>query len=107
MCALYAAFHAGGMEHVISHSFSQFQHERQLPQLEAALARAQEEARNIDLATGSEAREYVALKQELEAAQRVVAGAMLKPERCLHLLRPGRIVRVADGESSLHESSPS
>ena len=37
------------------------------------------------------------LRQELSAAEAVVQAAMQRPDRCIHLLRPGRLVRVRAG----------
>lgn len=34
------------------------------------------------------------LHQELSAAEAVVLAAMQRPDRCIHLLRPGRLVKV-------------
>ncbi len=36
-------------------------------------------------------------RQELEAAEAVVLAATQRPDRCIHLLRPGRLVRVRAG----------
>ena len=37
---------------------------------------------------------FAPARQELSAAQAVVLAAMQRPDRCIHLLRPGRLVRV-------------
>jgi hypothetical protein len=49
------------MEYVISHSFSQFQHENQLPQLEAKLMSLKAEASSITAAADEVAQEYNSL----------------------------------------------
>lgn len=49
------------MEYVISHSFSQFQHENQLPQLEAKLMSLTAEASSITAAADEVAQEYNSL----------------------------------------------
>ncbi|PRW61094.1 superkiller viralicidic activity 2-like 2 isoform A [Chlorella sorokiniana] len=86
------------MEYVISKSFSQFQHEQQLPELESRLRAAEAEAAQITAATDAAAAEYSEGRQQLAAAAAVVREAVQQPQRCLHFLRPGRIVRVTEGE---------
>ncbi|KAI7838418.1 hypothetical protein COHA_007790 [Chlorella ohadii] len=86
------------MEYVISKSFSQFQHEQQLPELESRLKAAEAEAAQISAATDAAAAEYSEGRQQLAAAAAVVRQAMHLPQHCLHFLRPGRIVRVTEGE---------
>ncbi|EFN51423.1 hypothetical protein CHLNCDRAFT_28067, partial [Chlorella variabilis] len=85
------------MEYVIGKSFSQFQHERQLPQLESRLKAIESESTAITAATDAAAEEYSAGKQDLEEQLAVVRAAMQQPQHCVHFLRPGRIVRVTEG----------
>ena len=51
------------MAYVIAHSFSQFQHERRLPELQARLREAREQAAAITTASEDAAREYLSLRQ--------------------------------------------
>lgn len=85
------------MESVISRSFSQFQHDRRLPILQQKLASLQAEADAITTTGNCTVAEYLNLKQFEEKARATVMSALLQPDRCMHFLRAGRIVRVADG----------
>ena len=38
---------------------------------------------------------YVA--QDIVEAERILTPAILAPDRCLHFLRPGRLIRVREG----------
>lgn len=87
------------MEYVIAHSFSQFQHERQLPQLTSRLRAVTADASAITAATDQAAEEYAALKERLGAAEGVVRQYLQRPDYSMHFLLPGRIVRVAEGET--------
>ncbi|KAL4452733.1 hypothetical protein ABPG75_008395 [Micractinium tetrahymenae] len=86
------------MEYVISKSFSQFQHEQQLPQLESRLKAVESEASAIGAATDAAAAEYIAARERLRQQQAAVSAALQQPQYCLHFLRPGRIIRVVEGE---------
>jgi hypothetical protein len=35
--------------------------------------------------------------QDIEEMERILAPALLRPERCMHFLRPGRLVHVREG----------
>jgi ATP-dependent RNA helicase DOB1 len=95
------------MEYVISKSFSQFQHEKELPERMEKAAALRKEAEKIAVGGGggsndgttsegsnSTMAKFIAAQQQLEAAQRVIMGAVLQPDRCIHFLRAGRIVKV-------------
>lgn len=56
------------------------------------------EASSIGAATDAAAAEYSEGRQQLADLADTVRAAVLLPERCLHFLRPGRIVRVTEGE---------
>jgi ATP-dependent RNA helicase DOB1 len=94
---------AADMAAVIGKSFSQFQQELAKPKKEAEAralrARAAAAGARAGAAGAVEgaAEEYAALKEELRAAGAEVMAAVLQPQRCLHFLRPGRVVRVVDG----------
>eukprot|EP00887_Chlorella_sp_A99_P003989 scaffold11.g3989.t1 len=101
------------MEYVIAHSFSQFQHERQLPQLNtgrscrvsgphtaqltARLKAIQEESSAIGVATDAAAEEFAVLKAQLAEAEATVRAFKQRPDYSVHFLRPGRLVRVQQG----------
>lgn len=59
-CLLVAA---ASMEHVISRSFNQFQHERKLPEMAAKLAALRQEADAITTASDADVGEHLAMQQ--------------------------------------------
>eukprot|EP00891_Asterochloris_glomerata_P002642 jgi/Astpho2/2642/fgenesh1_pm.00049_%23_6_t len=73
------------MEYVIKRSFSQFQHEQQVPKLQEELEGLQKQADNLGAASEAALQEYQSLKQ---------------PDKCLHFLRPGRLVQIEEGQLS-------
>ncbi|KAK2080062.1 hypothetical protein QBZ16_002458 [Prototheca wickerhamii] len=85
------------MEYVIRHSFSQFQHEKELPALERRLAELEAEAEALGRASEGVVEAYRAGTERLEALDAALAAEIRRPERCLHFLRPGRLVRVRQG----------
>ena len=85
------------MEYVIRHSFSQFQHEKELPALERRLAELEAEAEALGRASEGVVEAYRAGTERLEALDATLAAEIRRPERCLHFLRPGRLVRVRQG----------
>ncbi|KAK9838518.1 hypothetical protein WJX81_004706 [Elliptochloris bilobata] len=87
------------MEYVIQRSFQQFQFERTLPALQSELALVEAKAASIGGASSKAMAEYHRLRQELAAAEALVLAAVQRPDRCIHLLRPGRLVRVRAGAS--------
>lgn len=84
-------------EYVISHSFSQFQHEKEVPALEAKLSELQTRIDAISEAGGPAATEYSELRAELAGLDEELAAEIRNPEHCLHYLRPGRIIRIQQG----------
>ena len=87
------------MEFVISRSFSQFQHEKQLPHLVAKVAALREEAGNVDSTQSADAvAELMKVQESATIARRTIMQAVLQPDRCVHFLRAGRVVRVGDGK---------
>jgi ATP-dependent RNA helicase DOB1 len=87
------------MEYVISRSFSQFQHEKRVPEMMDRLKTVQADIKALDSTSEEDAREYLRVKKQADRAQVTVLRAMLQPERCVHFLRTGRIVRVAHGDT--------
>lgn len=55
------------------------------------------EASSITAATDAAAAEYAAGKARLAELAASVRAAVQLPQHCLHFLRPGRIIRVAEG----------
>ncbi|CAI7909866.1 unnamed protein product, partial [Closterium sp. NIES-53] len=84
-------------EHVIAHSFHQFQHDRQVPEVEKRIKQLQAEADALEAGTEGEIREYHALRLSLAEKERRLKAEVLRPDRCLHFLQPGRLIRVVDG----------
>ncbi|CAI5464142.1 unnamed protein product [Closterium sp. Yama58-4] len=84
-------------EHVIAHSFHQFQHDRQVPEVEKRIKELQAEADALEAGTEDEIREYHALRLSLAEKERRLKAEVLRPDRCLHFLQPGRLIRVVDG----------
>ncbi len=85
------------MEYVISKSFQQFQHEQAAPQVGKEVAEVRKLAQSM-MIPQEEMGKFSAIKQSHVQLQRDKMGILLKPDSCMHLLRPGRIVRVHAGE---------
>lgn len=85
------------MEYVISKSFQQFQHEQAAPQVGKEVAEMRELAQSM-MIPQEEMENFSAIKQSHVQLLRDKMGILLKPDSCMHLLRPGRIVRVHAGE---------
>ena len=56
------------------------------------------EAESITSVTEEVAAEFEAGSQQLAAHDAVLRAALHQPQYCLHFLRPGRIIRVTEGE---------
>ena len=82
------------MERIIAKSFHQFQHERALPQHAKALAALEAQADAIEVAGEEVVAEFERLKREIADAAAVMMAEVLRPERCLRFMRPGRLVRI-------------
>lgn len=81
------------MEYVISKSFQQFQHEQLKP---ALMAEAEELRRKADSLIGENRglEEYVQARKEAKEARKLISQSVVQPDICLHVLRPGRIIRI-------------
>lgn len=62
----------------------------ELDQLEAEMAK-------LDVGAEEDIAEYRALKMRLARAEAAVRRAVVRPDRALAFLRPGRLVRVTEG----------
>ncbi|KAL3644258.1 Helix-loop-helix protein 2 [Castilleja foliolosa] len=84
-------------EHVIRHSFHQFQHEKTLPDIEKKVSQLEEEAATIDATGEAEVAEYHRLKLEMAQLEKKMMTEITQPERVLSFLLPGRLVKVREG----------
>eukprot|EP00850_Spirogloea_muscicola_P003714 SM000015S01214 [mRNA] locus=s15:498593:502321:- [translate_table: standard] len=95
-------------EYVIEHSFHQFQHEKALPTIEEQVAKLEKEAADIDASSKSrpeasgrvvaplqedDMTEYHSLRLELANLEAEMMAHILRPDRCLKFLLPGRLSR--------------
>ena len=87
-------------EYVISRSFHQFQHAKQLPDMKAKLAEIEAKASKIKAVGGEEIQEYITLRREYRDAEKSVMRTMLEPANCLRFFSSGRLIRVRDGETN-------
>lgn len=85
------------MEYVIARSFSQFQHEKKLPEMKERLCQVEKEIKRLSSVTEEDAREYMSLHKILLISRARILNKILEPDRCIHFLRAGRLVRVAHG----------
>lgn len=83
------------MEFVIARSFSQFQYEKRIPELRARVASLRQEAEDIGMSIGADSVVKLLDAQSVEAGSRkTIMSAVLQPDKCVHFLRAGRIVRL-------------
>lgn len=84
-------------EHVIKNSFHQFQHEKALPDIGIKVSNLEKEAAQLDATGEVEVKEYHNLKLEVAQLEKKMMVEMTKPEKVLHFLLPGRLVKVREG----------
>lgn len=89
------------MEYVISKSFQQFQHEQAVPNIQSEVDSIREKAKALTLSQ-EEIEEFTENQRLFREVQKRKMGYLLNPNACLHLLRPGRIVRVYAGDTDWH-----
>ncbi|XP_075083986.1 DExH-box ATP-dependent RNA helicase DExH10-like [Nicotiana tabacum] len=92
--------HAQGQftaEHVIKNSFHQFQYEKALPDIGKKVSKLEEEAEMLDASGEAEVAEYHKLKLEIAQREKKLMAEITRPERVLHFLLPGRLVKVWEG----------
>ena len=70
-------------EYVISRSFHQFQHAKQLPEMKAQLTDVQAQAAKIKEVGSEEIQEYITLRRDYRDAEKSVLRTMLEPSNCL------------------------
>ncbi|CAK9224731.1 unnamed protein product [Sphagnum jensenii] len=85
------------VEHVIRNSFHQFQHNKALPSVEEQIRKLEEETSSIDAAGEASLGEYHALRLKLAELEKKMMVEVLRPERVLIFLQPGRLVKVREG----------
>lgn len=82
------------MEATIRRSFHQFQFDQKLPAEEQRLGALEAQAAALDAASDQAVDKYERLRLQLAEAGQTIQAEMLRPERSLAVLRPGRVVRV-------------
>ena len=87
-------------EYVISRSFHQFQHAKQLPEMKAQLTDVQAQAAKIKEVGSEEIQEYITLRRDYRDAEKSVLRTMLEPSNCLRFFTSGRLIRVRDGDTN-------
>ncbi|XP_010533059.1 PREDICTED: DExH-box ATP-dependent RNA helicase DExH10-like isoform X2 [Tarenaya hassleriana] len=84
-------------EHVIRHSFHQFQYEKALPDMGKKVSRLEEEAAILDASGEAEVAEYHKLKLDIARLEKKLMSEITRPERVLCFLDTGRLVKVREG----------
>uniref|UniRef100_A0A9I9CI44 RNA helicase n=1 Tax=Cucumis melo TaxID=3656 RepID=A0A9I9CI44_CUCME len=84
-------------EHVIRHSFHQFQHEKALPDIGKRVSKLEEEAATLEASGEAEVAEYHKLKLDIAQLEKKMMSEITRPERVLYFLLPGRLVKVREG----------
>lgn len=83
-------------EHVIRHSFHQFQYEKALPDIGNKVSKLEEEAAMLDASGEAKVAEYHQLKLEIGQLEKKMMIEITRPERVLYYLLPGRLVKVRE-----------
>jgi len=86
-------------EHVIRNSFHQFQYEKALPEIVQKITRLENEATLLDSSGETDLAEYHKLGLDISELEKKIMSEMIRPERALLYLVPGRLV----GNSTLHK----
>ncbi|KAJ7567122.1 hypothetical protein O6H91_02G132600 [Diphasiastrum complanatum] len=84
-------------EYVIKNSFHQFQHDKALPEVEDQVLKLEEEAASIDAAGEEAMASYHGVRLKLAQLEKKLMSEILRPERVLVFMQPGRLVKVRDG----------
>ena len=84
-------------EYVIGKSFHHFQHTERVPAWRRELEDTRRERSALVRATTNAENEFETLRSEVRALQDLTLEEILKPHRCLPLLKPGRVIRVREG----------
>ncbi|KAM0828724.1 hypothetical protein ACQ4PT_067356 [Festuca glaucescens] len=86
-------------EHVIRNSFHQFQYEKALPEVVQKITRLENEASLLDSSGENDLAEYHKLVLDISELEKKIMSEMIRPERALLYLVPGRLVKVRDGST--------
>lgn len=84
-------------EYVIKNSFHQFQHDKALPEVEDKVSKLEQEAATLDAVGEDSIAEYHRLRLRIVQLEKQMMSEILRPERILIFLAPGRLVKVRDG----------
>nr|XP_048329572.1 DExH-box ATP-dependent RNA helicase DExH10 isoform X2 [Ziziphus jujuba var. spinosa] len=84
-------------EHVIKNSFHQFQYEKALPDIGKKVSKLEQEAVMLDASGEAAVAEYHNIKLEIGLLEKKMMSEIMRPERVLYFLQPGRLVRVREG----------
>uniref|UniRef100_A0ACD6AHF9 Uncharacterized protein n=1 Tax=Avena sativa TaxID=4498 RepID=A0ACD6AHF9_AVESA len=86
-------------EHVIRNSFHQFQYEKALPEVIQKITKLENEASLLDSSGENDLAEYHKLVLDISELEKKIMSEMIRPERALLYLVPGRLVKVRDGST--------
>ncbi|GJN07285.1 hypothetical protein PR202_ga25105 [Eleusine coracana subsp. coracana] len=86
-------------EHVIRNSFHQFQYEKALPEIVQKITSLENEATLLDSSGETDLAEYHKLELDISELEKKIMSEMIRPERALLYLVPGRLVKVRDGST--------
>jgi ATP-dependent RNA helicase DOB1 len=81
-------------EHVIRHSFHQFQHEKALPDIGNKVSKLEEEAAILNASGEAEVAEYHNLQFDIAKHEKKLMSEIIRPERVLCFLDTGRLVSI-------------
>jgi ATP-dependent RNA helicase DOB1 len=86
-------------EYVIARSFHQFQHTRAVPIKQARLAVIDAERSELVVAGETAVKEYAELRAGIAECEKEMLVHIVEPARALSFLKPGRMIRVRDGDT--------
>ncbi|PON79903.1 ATP-dependent RNA helicase Ski [Trema orientale] len=84
-------------EHVIKNSFHQFQYEKALPDIGKRVSKLEEEVALLDASGEAAVAEYHKIKLDIAQLEKKMMSEIMRPERILYFLQPGRLVRIREG----------
>jgi ATP-dependent RNA helicase DOB1 len=79
-------------EHMIRHSFHQFQSDRSLPDMHSTMSDLTKELDAITIDDEISVGEYYTIRQQLNKLKEQMRSFITKPENALPFLQPGRLV---------------
>ena len=86
-------------EDMLRNSFHQFQNDKNLPKLKEDLAEVETENKGIKIESEDEVEEYYNLSTQLTRYKDAARSIINQPIHCMGYLKPGRLVKVKDGET--------